>query len=104
LQRGASAGLEQAWDDALHQATGQRLARLPSMSGIFRLYSSDEGVGDEGLLGAEPAPAEREWGRLREQRPENLSAGSHEIDPPEYQDALRVYFRDLAREDAGDRQ
>jgi hypothetical protein len=104
LQRGASAALEQAWDDALHQAAGQRLARVPSMAAILRLYPSDgEGTG-QSVMGAEPAPAEREWGRLRQQQPQDLSAGSHEIDPPEYQDALRVYFRDLAGEDSGEKQ
>jgi hypothetical protein len=100
LQRGAAVALEEAWDDALHQAAGQRLAHMPSLSTIIRLYPTDAPGTPESVLGPEPAPSEREWGRLREQRPEDLSAPSHEIDPPEYQDALRVYFRDLARQDA----
>jgi hypothetical protein len=104
LQRGASAALEKAWDDALHQAAGQRIANLPSMASILRMYPSENGFAEQTSLGAEPAPAEREWGRLREQKPEDLSAGSHEIDPPEYQDALRVYFRDLANEEGSARQ
>jgi hypothetical protein len=101
LQRGAAVALEEAWDDALHRAAGQRLAHMPSLSTILRLYPTDRSSAGESALGPEPAPSEREWGRLREQRPDDLSAPSHEIDPPEYQDALRAYFRDLAREDAG---
>jgi hypothetical protein len=104
LQRGASAALEQAWDNALHQAAGQRLARMPSLSSVLRLYPSEPQGATQTNLASEPAPAEREWGRLRQQRPEDLSAPSHEIDPPEYQDALRVYFQDLARQDAGGKQ
>jgi hypothetical protein len=104
LQRGASAALEQSWDNALHQGAGQRLAQMPALSSILRLYPAEGGATLEGSIGAEPAPVEREWGRLHQLQPEDLSVGSHETDPPEYQDALRVYFRDLAREDAGMKQ
>ncbi len=99
MQRGAAAALEQAWDDAVHQGTGRRLSELPSLASILRIYPGAGAAASVAVLGAEPAPVAREWGKLRSQQPAELAAGSHDIDPPEYQDALRVYFRALANQD-----
>ena len=44
-------------------------------------------------------PGVREWGRVRQQLSENLTAPSRDADPPGYSDALRIYFEVLGRED-----
>jgi hypothetical protein len=102
LQRGAAAALEQAWDQELHRAQGQSMARLPSMASVLHMYPAEEpGVSSVSAI-TEPSAAQRDWGKLRERKTDDLSVGTHEIDPPEYQDALRVYFSDLSHAGTGD--
>ena len=53
------------------------------------------GANRPGMLRTPPGP--REWGRLRQRRPDELDAAARDPDPPGFEDVLRVYFRALNR-------
>ncbi len=101
MQQGAVAALEKALDSAVHQSAAARASAMPSLSGTLHLYSSDAQGG--GATGGQAPPAPREWGKLREKQTEDLTAAPHVDDPVEYQDALRAYFRALAKDQGGGR-
>jgi hypothetical protein len=96
-QKGASAALSRAWDQSIHQAAAERLAQLPSMLSLFALYPiQSEGAGAAAMTSMQVGPsAARDWGKLQAREPEGMNASVHEIDPPGFEDALKVYFEAL---------
>ena len=99
-QQGASTALSRAWDQSIHQAAAARLAELPSTLSLFALYPiRGEGAGNGVAMSPTQAgaPAAREWGRLQAREADGMNASVHELDPPGYEDALKVYFEALGQ-------
>jgi hypothetical protein len=98
-QQETSRALARAWDGVIREAAAQRLAGLPQLQSVY-------GGGDGGsphaagaaMADADPIllPSARQWGQVR--LSEDASpAYRHRQDPPEYQEALRIYFDSLGR-------
>ena len=79
-----------------------RLAQLPALASLFSVDVNFEGTGTGTGIGAgrtdvPNVPGLREWGRFRTREAEGLNASLRESDPPEYQEALKIYFEELGK-------
>lgn len=95
----AAALLAEARRQALAEAARDRLQEVPAFAAILRPAGGASnnaavpGVAHDGAARANVLP--REWGRLRERSGGDMNAPGAQPDPPEFQEALRAYFKAL---------
>jgi hypothetical protein len=98
-QHETSQALARAWDGAIREAAAQRLAGLPHLQAVYA-----GGTGGQAQAGGEQGPEVepvllpplRQWGQVRLSE-EQSPTYRHRMDPPGYQEALRIYFDSLGR-------
>jgi hypothetical protein len=101
--------LDKAAYDALRRSKNARLSQLPAIGQLYLPpvapdWPPDSPDAQERQRLINSLPGVREWGHLREQFTDPLTAPTREADPPGYSDALRIYFEVLGREDGGKTQ
>jgi hypothetical protein len=98
-QAGASAALSRAWDQSIHRAAAERLSAIPSLAAVLDpVLPASNG----------PAPqqtskfaAAREWGRLRLRDGSDVNSSMRDVDPPGYEESLKLYFEALGKAQEG---
>ena len=97
-QRTTAAALSRSRDLSLRKAVAQRLALLPGLRPVLSPPAPADARPAEGHgpapFGAYGATA-REWRRLRPRESEDAAAPLRESAPPEYGEALDLYFKAL---------
>ena len=96
-QADVSAALARAWDQSIHRAAAQRLAVLPSLAAVLGPPAPSSGATTQSARQSARFPAAREWGRLRAQEGPDTDSTLRESDPPEYEQALKLYFEALGK-------
>lgn len=101
-QRVASAALTRAWDRSIHQAANERLAGVPSMMSVFSFFpvaaeGQGSGGGDVARRIMSLVPAVREWGLVRPDGATQTDAVRRDVDPPGYEEPIRLYFETLGK-------
>jgi hypothetical protein len=99
-QTSASTALGRAWQSAVQNVAGQRLALTPSLGPILGAGGTSLPQAAGRSLG-EMLSGMRQWSFLRWRAPETSATPDHEADPAGYQDALRVYFDYLNKTQRG---
>jgi hypothetical protein len=95
--------LAEARRRAVEDSARARLQEVPVFAELLRADGGASNRSDSGpARTARDAAMQtwrlpREWGRLRDRSAADLTAPGHRADPPEYQDALRAYFKALNR-------
>lgn len=88
-QRDASAALNLARDRSIHEAASLRIAALPSMQAIYGPPSPATAQADNATMS--------DWNPLRARGGSELSSGARELDPPGFEEPLRLYFESLGK-------
>jgi hypothetical protein len=97
-QAGVFESLSKAWGASIHRAATERLAVVPSLSGVLGPPSPNS-RGGQGGQSSNPFANAQEWGRLRDET-SALDPALRDAEPPGYEQPLKLYFEALGR--AGD--
>lgn len=93
-QASTSAALSRAWDQSIHRAATERLAAVPSLAAVL---DAPAPAANGPAQQTNKFAAAREWGRLRPQEGADVNASMHDVDPPGYEESLKLYFEALGK-------
>ncbi len=100
-QKQTSEALERAWDAAMARDVKDKLAGMPAFQSMFFDEFAFDGEGADESMIALDRTATPEWGRLREKRDTNATAGNAAFVPPGYEEQLKLYFQTLDEAKSG---